>query len=209
MKLKKFSKYALLATIIFSLGYFSPYLYSKYIEKKTNVETASISNEQSPSGSVLGEEENQNATNSFSSENFRTPHINFGGAAITVPSGQQSLAPEIEDLRSELLMTKTDEEVRFLLSWTTNKPCLSSIEYMREGQTEGKIISEDGYGFVHSAEITKLNYSTSYSYVVNAKDKWGNFAESGKLAFYTGAPNVSIFDLLSDAFGQMFGWAKR
>jgi hypothetical protein len=205
MKVKIILKYILLIIIFISLGYFSVMFFSLRSAKTAVEESDAIANEQSKEGAVLGEDKNQ--TNYFSSENFRTPQITFGGDAITVLSGQQSLAPEIEDLRSELLTTKTDQQVRFLLSWKTNKPCLSSIQYMREGQTEGKIISEDGYGFVHSAQITRLNYTTSYSYVVNAKDKWGNEIQSGKLAFYTGAPNVSIFDLLGGAFKQMFGWA--
>ena len=145
----------------------------------------------------------------YASQNFKTPQITFGGDAITMPSGEQSVAPEILDMRSELLTTKTDQQVKFVLTWKTNKLCLSSIEYMKEGQAEAKTVSEDGYGFVHSVEIAPLNYSTSYSYVVTARDKWGNEIKSDKLAFYTGAPNVSIFDLLGGAFKDMFGWAGK
>jgi hypothetical protein len=202
------SKYIILGMVLMAVGFFSTSfykIYKNYFGSKE--ESAVISNEQSRYGQVLGEEEGQ--TNQYSSENFRVPQITFGGDAITFPSGQDSNAPEIEDLRSQLLMTKSDQKVKFLLSWKTNKPCRSSIEYMTSGQASGKIIEEDGYGFVHSAEISPLNYTTSYSYIVKTRDKWGNETDSEKLAFYTGAPNVSILDLIAGAFRDMFGWASR
>ncbi len=197
----------LLAAVAFAVFVFFDQKSSSRIGQAEPV--AVISNEQN-GGRVLGEEgSNPVATKFFASQNFRTPQITFGGDAITVPSGEQSAAPEISDMRSQLMMTKGDEKVEFLLSWKTDKPCSSLIEYSREGQTEPKTVSEDGYGFAHSAEIAPLNYSTSYSYTVAARDKWGNVVKSDKLSFYTGAPKVSILDLLGGAFKDMFGWAGR
>jgi hypothetical protein len=208
--IRKTIKIILLAVFLIALGYFSMNILSFRNSTNGTKETAAIiSNENTPSGKVLGEEGNQVPTKMFASQNFKTPQISFGGDAIAMQSGDQSTAPEIQDLRSELLMTKTDQQVKFLLSWKTSKLCQSSIEYMKEGQTEGKTFSDDGYGFVHSVEVAPLNYSTSYSYTVTARDKWGNEIKSDKLAFYTGAPNVSIFDLLGGAFKDMFGWAGK
>lgn len=211
MRIKQFVKIFFVAIFIIVLGYYSMSLFSTY-KKIIGVknEKATISNEKD-GGKVLAAEEGETPvqTNFFSSQNFHSPQISFGGEAITFPEGQQSQAPQIVDMRSELLLTKADQQVRFLLSWKTNKPCLSSITYKKESQSEGKTIEEDGYGFIHSVEISPLNFSTSYSYTVSAKDKWGNETISDKLAFYTGAPNVSIFDLLGGAFKDMFGWATK
>ena len=172
-------------------------------------EVATITNEQT-GGNILGEEEGQPVqSNFYASQNFRAPQITFGGDAITLPSGEQSLTPEILDMRSEVLATKTDQKAKFILAWKTNKLCRSSIEYMKEGQTEGGKVFEDGYGFTHNVEIAPLDYSTSYSYVVTARDKWGNETKSDKLVFYTGMQNISIIDLLAGAFRDMFGWANR
>jgi hypothetical protein len=206
-------KYIFLVFILIALGFFSMSFYSSY--KKNNTEkqeVAAISNENTPTGKVLGEEgpaSSADASRMYSSQNFQTPQITFGGDAITVPSGQQANAPEILNLRSELLLTKTDQQVKFLLTWKTNKLCESSIEYMKEGQTEGKIVSDDSFGFVHSVEIAPINYATTYSYIVTARDKWGTETKSDKLAFYSGAKNVSIFDLLGSAFKDMFGWTTK
>lgn len=207
--MKKLIKYSLLSVIIVSLGYFTMKYFSLRAELNEPKETvANIANENTP-GQVLGEEGSQLPSKMYASENFKTPQITFGGDAITVPAGQQSEAPQILDMHSELLMTKTDQNVKFLLSWKTNKLCQSSIDYIKEGQSQAKTISDEVYGFVHSVQITPLNYSTSYSYTVTARDKWGNEMKSEKLAFYTGAPNVSIFDLLGGAFKDMFGWAGK
>ncbi len=208
--IRKTIKIILLAVFLVALGYFSMNFLSLRNSMNETKETAAIiSNENTPSGKVLGEEGNQVPTKMFASQNFKTPQISFGGDAIAMQSGEQSAAPELLDLRSELLMTKTDQQVKFLLSWKTNKLCQSSIEYMKEGQAEGKTVADEGYGFVHSVEVAPLNYSTSYSYIVSVRDKWGNEIKSDKLAFYTGAPNVSIFDLLGGAFKDMFGWAGK
>ncbi|MDP1846064.1 MAG: fibronectin type III domain-containing protein [Candidatus Moranbacteria bacterium] len=207
--MKKIIKIILLAVLVISIGYFSMMILSFRSTKTGTKETAATISNEKTAGKVLGEEENDFATQAFVSQNFHSPQITFGGDAITVPSGEQSVAPEILNMQSELLMTKTDQQVKFLLSWKTNKPCVSSIAYAKEGQAEEKTVSEDGYGFLHSVEIAPLNFSTSYSYAVTARDKWGNEIKSDKLAFYTGAPNVSILDLLGGAFKDMFGWAGK
>ena len=207
--MKKAIKYLLFAIAVVAIGYSSMMFFSwRGVKNGTKETTAAVSNENTP-GRVLGEEENETPSQTFASENFKAPQITFGGDAIAVPSGEQSAAPEILDMRSELLTTKKDQQVKFLLSWKTNKLCQSSIEYMKEGQAEGKTVADDGYGFVHSVEVAPLNYGASYSYIVTVRDKWGNEIKSDKLAFYTGAPNVSIFDLLGAAFKDMFGWAGK
>ncbi len=208
MKVKKTIKYFILIAFIVTFGYFLAAFFS-YRSSQKEEPVATISNEQPNTEKVLGEEGSSIAPQSFMSQNYHSPQITFGGDAITVPSGEQAIAPDILDLRSELLLVKNDQQVKFLLSWKTNKPCVSSIAYSKEGQSEEKTVSEDSYGFIHSVEIAPLSYSTSYSYIVTARDKWGNEKQSDKLAFYTGAPNVSIFDLLGGAFKEMFGWAGK
>jgi hypothetical protein len=211
MKLKKITKYLISTIIIFAFVFFAISFYSSW--KKISAvkdEKAAISNEESETGKVLGEDaEALDQSNIYKSENYHMAEISLGSEAITFPAGQQSETPQISDMRSELVLGKSDQQVKFVLKWKTNKLCQSSIEYAKDGQSQSKTISEDGYGFTHSAEIAPLNFSNSYSYTVTARDKWGNVAKSDKMAFYTGAPNVSIFDLVGGAFKDMFGWANK
>ncbi|MFA6193384.1 MAG: hypothetical protein WC726_00775 [Parcubacteria group bacterium] len=209
LKIGKVIKYSTLSVLLVSLGFFSMKFLSWRSSMNETKETVAVISNETTGGKVLGEEGNQVPTKMFASQNFKTPQITFGGDAIAMPAGQQSVVPEIQDMRSELLMAKTDQQVKFLLTWKTNKLCRSSIEYMKEGQAEGKTVSDEGYGFIHSAEVAPLNYSTSYSYIVTVRDKWGNEMRSDKLAFYTGAQNVSIFDLIAAAFKDMFGWMRK
>ena len=169
---------------------------------------ASISNEKN-GGKVLGDEANQVPSQFFTSQNYHVPEISIGGEAMTMPSGEQALAPQILDLRSELLTTKSDQAVKLAVSWKTSKPCIASVEFMRSGQQSGKIMSEGDYGYIHSAVLAPLSFTTSYAYMITAKDRWGSEIKSEKLAFYTGAPKVSIFDLLGGAFKNLFGWTGR
>lgn len=209
LKIAKGIKYILLPIILVALGYFSmKLLFFRAAMNETKEAVAIISNEKT-TGKILGEDRDSFASQAFTSENFHASQITFGGDAITMSAGDQSVVPEILDMRSELLTTRTDQQVKFLLSWRTNKLCASSIAYAKEGQTEEKIVSEDSYGFFHSVEIAPLNYSTSYSYTVTVRDKWGNEIKSDKLAFYTGVQNVSIFDIIAAAFKDMFGWMNK
>lgn len=219
--LKEFRKiiFVFFSAVFLAAATFSVFVYfdkNSSLQSKQKEAAVTISNEQSKAGEVLGEEESQPASPAggapskfFESQSFRLPVISLGGEAIVYPAGGESKAPEISDLRSELLMSKNEKEVKFLVSWKTNKLCQSSIEFQKGGEASSKSVSEDGYGYVHSAELAPLNFSTTYSYAVTARDKWGNEIKSDKLAFYTGAPSVSIFDLLGGAFKDMFGWAKR
>jgi hypothetical protein len=206
---------SLALALVFATAAFSVFVYfdkNSSSQSGRNEAAMKISNEQSRAGEILGEEGSASSADAlrfFESQSFRSPAISLGGEAVVYPGGGESKAPEISDLRSELLVSKNEKDVKFLVSWKTNKLCQSSIEFQRGGEASGKSVSEDGYGYVHSAELSPLNFSTTYSYAVTARDKWGNETKSDKLAFYTGAPSVSIFDLLGGAFKDMFGWANK
>jgi hypothetical protein len=210
--MKKIIKILSLAIFLVALGFLSMMFLSSRAKNGNQTETIAVIANENTKGKVLGEEgsaSSADATQMYTSQNFHASQITFGGDAIAMPAGQQSVAPEIQDMRSEMITTKTDQQVKFLLTWKTNKLCRSSIEYAKEGEAEGKTISDEGYGFVHSVELAPLNYGVSYSYAVTARDKWGTETKSDKLAFYTGAENVSILDIIAASFKDMFGWMKK
>ena len=163
-------------------------------------------------GLVLAEEtENLKTLNkeSYASENYRIVQVTFGGDAVLLPSGEEQLELEIYDIKSELLTTKDQEDIKLLVSWKTQRPTVSEVEYYRGGEEGGKKIKEDKYGYSHSAVLNSLDAATTYTYVIRVKDEWGNEKSSDKFAFYTGAPNVSLLDLLAGAVRDVFGWAMK
>jgi hypothetical protein len=80
---------------------------------------------------------------------------------------------------------------------------------MKKGETVSKMIKEKEYSLVHSLVISNLDADSVYSYKIKSFDKWGNNKESDEYVFYTGAPNVSIVDVLGNAVSKLFGWAIK
>lgn len=143
------------------------------------------------------------------SENYQIKQVTFGGD-ITIPlDDAQNRNLEIEDVTSELLTTTDQEDVKLIVSWRTNKSATSNIDYGKDLNSSKEGIKEDGYGFAHSAILSDLDYSAAYSYRIKVKDRWDNEFDSKEFAFYTGAPKVSLIDLLFGAFSDVFGWAIK
>ncbi|MBP9751520.1 MAG: hypothetical protein KBD19_01515 [Candidatus Moranbacteria bacterium] len=143
----------------------------------------------------------------YQSERFRAGEIAIGGeAALFVP--ETDVAPlEIFSVRGEAFTEKGKNGAKLVITWETNKPALSEISYGKGvGQAEG-IIREEGYGTNHSLVIPDLTQSSTYVYVISSRDKWGNEAESDPYAVYTGARDISLFELIAGAIGDVFGWA--
>jgi hypothetical protein len=143
----------------------------------------------------------------YQSERFRAGEIAIGGeAALFVP--ETDVAPlEIFSVRGEAFTEKGKNGAKLVITWETNKPALSEISYGKGvGQAEG-IIREEGYGTNHSLVIPDLAQSSTYVYVISSRDKWGNEAESDPYAVYTGARDISLFELIAGAIGDVFGWA--
>jgi hypothetical protein len=153
------------------------------------------------------ESEQLPSTAPYQSERFRAGEIAIGGeAALFVP--ETDITPlEIVSVRGEAFTEKGKNGAKLVITWETNKPALSEISYGKGvGQAEG-IIREEGYGTNHSLVIPDLAQSSTYVYVISSKDKWGNETESEPYAVYTGAREISLFELIAGAVGDVFGWA--
>ncbi len=160
---------------------------------------------------VLGDETefNDYEETVLKSENYQIKQVTFGGDTIIPIDDSQNRNLEIEDVTSELLTTRDQEDVKLVVSWKTNKPATSVIDYGKDLNSSKETIKEDSYGFAHSAVLSGLDYSSAYSYRIKANDRWNNELDSKEFAFYTGAPKVSLVDLLFGAFSDVFSWAIK
>jgi hypothetical protein len=68
---------------------------------------------------------------------------------------------------------------------------------------------ESSYGFNHSVVLSGLDPGTSYVYQIKSTDQWGNIQKSKKFGIYTASNPLSVFDLISNAIGETFGWAIK
>jgi hypothetical protein len=160
---------------------------------------------------VLGEE---TETSSFKepvsrSENYQIKQVSFGGDVLIPIDDSQNRKLEIEDVTSEILTTSNQEEIKVFVSWKTNKPAASTIDYGKDLDISKETIKEESFGFEHSAILSGLDYSSAYSYKIRANDRWNNELDSKEFAFYTGAPKISFIDLLFGAFSDVFSWAIK
>lgn len=143
----------------------------------------------------------------YQSEHFRVGEIAIGGeAALSVP--ETDVTPlEILSVRGEAFSEKGKKGSKLVITWETSKPALSEISYGKGVGTAEGIIREESYGTNHSVIIPDLAPASTYVYVISSRDRWGNSVESDPYAVYTGAREVSLFELIAGAIGEVFGWA--
>jgi len=160
-----------------------------------------------PAGKVLGEGE-ESYPSEMSGEKNRLPQVSFGGGLTAFyPSVGEPLGPlDIENAQSEIVRTKEKKELQLVVRWNTKRPTKCLVEYGKSGGA-AKVAEEEYFAIEHSAVLENLDSSSTYFYAITAKDKLGGEINSDKYAVYTGAPEVSFFDLLAGAFKDSFGWA--
>lgn len=145
----------------------------------------------------------------YQSENFRVGDIAIGGEAELYVSEDDPSPLQIEDVRGEAFTEKSKQEVRLVLNWRTNKLAKAEVEYSKGAGQTPKVATEDEYGLNHSLTISGLDQASTYVYVIKGEDRFGNTVASDQHAVYTGSKTVSLFDLIGDAVGQVFGWAVK
>lgn len=160
-------------------------------------------------GVVLGESDIA-LPGALKSENYTLGQVALGGDATLVSSDSQEIGPlEISGVRGEAFMDKGKKDVNILVTWKTTKLSSAVITYGKNGADTSKTFQEDGYGLNHSVILPGLDQSSTYIYTVAAKDRFGNEATSDSYAVYTGTKTASLFDLISGAVTDTFGWAMK
>lgn len=143
----------------------------------------------------------------YESENFKAGEIVIGGELQFIVDEDEVGALTVENIRGEAFTEKNKQEVKLVVSWTTNKLTLASVRYSKGiGQTE-RVIDEEDYSYNHSVIIAGLDPASTYLYTIDAADRYGNQVKSEPHAVFTGARTVSLFDLIAGAIGEVFGWA--
>lgn len=160
-------------------------------------------------GRVLGETTSAAGTAFASSENFEIKNVRFGGDFAFSGDGTEDLPFKITDVRSETFMTKKQDETKLAITWKTSRMARSAVKYSKSGSADERTVQEDGYGFNHGIIIGKLDASSAYTYTISVKDRRGNEVNSDKYGLYTGTKLMSVFDMISKAAQDVFGWALK
>ena len=143
----------------------------------------------------------------YRSENFRVGDISIGGEAEFLLSEDNPEPLEVSSIRGEAFTEKNKQEVKLVVSWRTNKLAKSVISYSKGVGQARKSIEEEDYSLNHSVIIPGLDQASTYVYDIVSTDRFGNEITSESHAVYTGSRSVSLFDLIANAVGEVFGWA--
>ncbi len=161
-----------------------------------------------PPAEVLGEND-LGGVGVLSSENYRVGQIVLGGDVGLLSQGDELTELSIDDIRGETLGSKNQNEGRALITWRTSKAAKSTLTYSKTAGGNEKSIDEDGFGMSHSAVLSNLDLSSTYLYTVTVRDRYGNEVTSDPHAVYTGTRVVSLFELITNALQEVFGWAVK
>lgn len=163
---------------------------------------------------ILGESEVKKQEALTSSENFNAFQFNInGGAGVSdsLVDFENSGLLAVSNVRSELYSIKDGEkdEVKAIVGCQTNKKTIIEVEYLKSGEKNAKIMKDDYFSLSHLVIVPALEPDSVYRYIVKAQDPIGNSVSSDQFVFYTGAPNISLMDVLSNATQKVFGWAMN
>lgn len=165
---------------------------------------------QSDSGAVLAEQDaGAVQTGMPKSEHFRVGYLGVGGDNQVFSENAENKKLSIYGIGYKTVVEENRENTGAIIRWQTNKPSRAEVLYRKSTDTEFRRVSEEMFDRDHTVVLEKLGYGATYVFSIAAKDKWGNVIESEKYALYSGSDSPSLFDLLENAFGDMFGWAMR
>ncbi len=208
-------KWIIILLVLLFLGGAGWYGYNRFFKKAPVVEEAiPVAPEPTkqdlkpaaPQSQELKDKEALFGTAQYTSESFKVGDIAIGGEAELILLEDSPEPLEVTGVRGESFTEKNNQGVKLVLTWSTNKLAKSVIQYSKAGQ-EKQEIGEADYGFSHSIIIPGLEQASTYIYVINSEDRFGNKVTSDSYAVSTGSKTVSLFDLIAGAIGDTFGWA--
>jgi alpha-tubulin suppressor-like RCC1 family protein len=121
--------------------------------------------------------------------------------------------PKINQVKIDILpMGESDENASVIISWTTDKPSTTKVEY-DEGIISGKYskssIEDDSLNTNHTVIIKELQPATTYHFRILSKDKRDNATYSNDFTFVTPSQEKSIFQLIVRSLEETFAWTKN
>ena len=157
---------------------------------------------------VLGESDE--VREEYVGDKYVVQDITLGGEALMeLSQDDKEREMLISHFQGRLYLNNDDQSLAYYVSWQSNKPILSKLMYKKEEDPRYSELSEDNHTYLHTFTIPEIDFSSVYQYKIVSRDRWGNEIESDEFVFYTGPEETSFFEMLEDAFGDVFGWTVR
>jgi len=121
--------------------------------------------------------------------------------------------PAVSDVKVDILpMGESDETAQVIISWTTDKPATTQVEY-DEGVVGGKYanatVLDESLNNSHTVIIKDLNPSTTYRFRIVTKDKRDNITKTQDFTFVTPQKEKSILQLIIKSLEETFSWVSN
>ncbi|MDD3481088.1 MAG: fibronectin type III domain-containing protein [Patescibacteria group bacterium] len=120
---------------------------------------------------------------------------------------------KVEGLKVDILpMGESDETASVIISWNTNKPTTTKVEYDEGvvGDTFGSsTIEDESLNTSHTVIIKELIPSTTYRFRLAGKDKRENLTSSDSYTFVTPGKEKSILQLILKSLEETFSWVRN
>jgi hypothetical protein len=130
-------------------------------------------------------------------------------AAFATPMDKEGA--KIDKVKIDLLpIGESDEFAQAIISWETNKPATTKVEYdegmLGGGRYSKSSIEDMSLNNTHTVIIKDLNPAATYRFRIVSKDKRGNVSNSSDFNFVTPAKEKSILQLILKSLEETFSW---
>jgi len=132
---------------------------------------------------------------------------------VTFATPMDKEGPKIQNVKIDLLpLGEGDENAQAIISWQTDKPATTKVEY-DEGVIGGKYakssIEDKSLNNSHTVIVKDLNPATTYHMRLVSRDKRENQTNSSDFNFVTPAKEKSIWQLIVKSIEETFSWVKN
>ncbi|RJO60207.1 hypothetical protein C4544_05525 [candidate division WS5 bacterium] len=121
--------------------------------------------------------------------------------------------PEITDLKVDVLpISESSETASVIISWTTDKPSTTQVEYDDKGagdKYENHSTEDTSLNTSHTVLVKDLNTSSNYRFRIIAKDKRGNLTKTKSSSFITPTKEKSLLQIIIKSLEDTFSWTKN
>jgi hypothetical protein len=111
---------------------------------------------------------------------YSTSRVGLQGRSGDMVFTTKSILPEIYNIN----LSKIEEESA-TITWVTNVPCSSIVEYTNLDNNDTKLEGNSSFITIHNIKLSNLIYDTYYSAQIKVESEFGEKSESEAITFIT------------------------
>ncbi len=121
--------------------------------------------------------------------------------------------PKITNAKTDILpMGENDTTASVIISWNTNKPASTLVEYdegIIGGNYANRSVEDTSLNTSHTVIVKNLKPASSFHYRMVSADKRNNITQSQDYTFVTPTKEKSILQLILKSLEDTFAWTKN